>query len=147
MKKKLTEQTKPINERNIKRRWYLIDVGNKILGRVASKIALLLQGKNKVNYVSYLDNGDYVVVINAEKVKFTGRKLEQKVYTHYSGYPGGLKIITLKELINKSPEKVIRNAVSGMLPKNKLRDKRLKRLFVFRGENHSFKNINLIKIN
>ncbi len=147
MKKKLTEQTKPISVKNIKRKWYLVDAGDKILGRIAPKIASLLQGKNKVDYVSYLDNGDYVVVINAEKVKFTGKKLEQKIYTHYSGYPGGLKTITLKELMKKSSEKVIINAVFGMLPKNKLRDKRLKRLFVFKDENHSFKNIDLIKVN
>lgn len=149
MKKKLTKQTKPISINEIKRNWYLIDVKDKVLGRVAPKIAWLLQGKNKSNYVSYLDNGDYVVVINAEKVKFTGKKLDQKIYTHYTGYPGGLKIITLKELMKKSPEKVIINAVSGMLPKNKFRDQRLKRLFVFKDENYTFNinNINIIKVN
>lgn len=149
MKKKLTKQTKPISINEIKRNWYLIDVKNKVLGRVTPKIAWLLQGKNKSNYVSYLDNGDYVVVINAEKVKFTGKKLDQKIYTHYTGYPGGLKIITLKELMKKSPEKVIINAVSGMLPKNKFRDQRLKRLFVFKDENYTFNinNINIIKVN
>lgn len=149
MKKKLTKQTKPISINEIKRNWYLIDVKDKVLGRVAPKIAWLLQGKNKSNYVSYLDNGDYVVVINAEKVKFTGKKLDQKIYTHYTGYPGGLKTITLKELMKKSPEKVVINAVSGMLPKNKFRDQRLKRLFVFKDENHTFNinNINIIKVN
>jgi len=149
MKKKLTKQTKSVREKDIKRNWYLIDLENKVLGRVVSKIALILQGKNKVDYVPYLDSGDYVVAINASKVNFTGRKIEQKTYTRYSGYPGGLKFERLKELMNKSPEKVVSQAVSGMLPKNKFRKQRLKRLFIFRDDNYLVKDLvkeKLIKI-
>lgn len=137
--KKLTEQTKSLKEKNIKRNWHLIDVKNKILGRVAPLIAKLLQGKHKVNYVPYLDVGDNVVVINAKDIVLTGKKSEYKIYTEYSGYPGGLKIKKFSDLINKNPQYIIKRAVSGMLPKNKLREKRLKRLFIFADDNHPFK--------
>jgi len=137
---KPTKTTKPKSKNEIKREWYLIDVKDQVLGRVASKIAYLLQGKHKVDYVPYLDCGDYVVVINAKKVRVTGKKLEQKTYTRYSGYPGGLREVKLKELMEKKPEEVIRHAVSLMLPKNKLRDERLKRLFIFADENHPYSN-------
>lgn len=137
--KKLTQQTKPLKEKDIKRNWHLIDVKNKILGRVAPLIAKLLQGKHKVNYVPYLDMGDNVVVINAKYVLLTGKKAEYKTYTEYSGYPGGLKVKKFSDLINTNPQYIIKRAVSGMLPKNKLREKRLKRLFVFADDNHPFK--------
>ncbi len=138
--KKLTQQTKPVKEKDIKRNWHLIDVNGKTLGRIVPKIAQLLQGKNKVNYVSYLDVGDYVVVINAKKIVVTGKKDQSKVYTRYSGYPGGLKVEKFSDLINNNPEYIIKHAVSGMLPKNKYRDQRLKRLYIFSDENHSFKD-------
>lgn len=134
----LTKQTKPVKEKEITRNWHLIDVSGQILGRVAGKISRLLQGKHKVTYVPYLDSGDYIVVINAKKVKVTGKKSQNKVYTRYSGYPGGLKTITYEKMLAKKPDEIIRRAVSGMLPKNKLRDRRLARLFIFAGENHKF---------
>ena len=135
---KLTEQTKSVKESEIQRDWHLVDVKGKVLGRVATQIATLLQGKHKVNYVPYLDVGDYVVVINAKHVKVTGKKAKQKVYTRYSGYPGGLKKETFEQLMQRNPAKVIEHAVSGMLPKNKHRKRRLRRLFVFEGEEHPY---------
>lgn len=137
---KLTKQTKPVKNSQIIRNWYEIDVKNKILGRVAGKVAQILQGKHKVDYVPYLDCGDYVIVTNAQAIKLTGRKPENKVYTRYSGYPGGLKKIPFNKLINTNPKQVIINAVSKMLPKNKLREKYLKRLLVYTNEDHPYKN-------
>ncbi|GAB4219061.1 MAG: 50S ribosomal protein L13 [Candidatus Microgenomates bacterium] len=138
--KKLTQQTKPVKEKEIKRNWHIIDASNQVLGRLAPKIAQLLQGKNKVNYVSYLDVGDNVVVINAKKVVLTGKKSKSKTYTRYSGYPGGLKINKFNELIENNPEYIIKHAVSGMLPKNKFRNQRLKRLFVFSDDKHPYQD-------
>lgn len=134
----LTKQTKSLKKEQINRHWHLIDVKNKILGRIAGKIALLLQGKHKVDYVPYLDCGDYVVVINAKDIKLTGKKDQDKIYTRYSGYPGGLKIIPYEKLLKEKPEEIIRHAVSGMLPKNKLRKRRLSRLYIFANEKHPF---------
>lgn len=135
-----TQSTKPVSISKIKRAWHLINVEGKILGRIAPTIAMLLQGKHKVDYVPYLDCGDYVVVINAAKVRLTGKKPETKKYTRYSGYPGGLKEINFDKLLKENPAEVIRHAVGGMLPKNKLRDQRLKRLFVFADEKHPYQN-------
>jgi large subunit ribosomal protein L13 len=134
----LTKQTKPVKEKEIVRNWHLIDVSGQVLGRVAGKISRLLQGKHKVNYVPYLDSGDYIVVINAKKIKVTGKKEKNKVYTRYSGYPGGLKTISYEKMLKQKPEDIIRHAVSGMLPKNKLRDRRLARLFIFPDKDHKF---------
>ncbi|MCX7880930.1 MAG: 50S ribosomal protein L13 [Patescibacteria group bacterium] len=136
--KTLTKVTKPVSEKEVKREWYLVDVKNQILGRVAGKISQLLQGKHKKNYVPYLDMGDYVVVVNAKEIKITGKKEKTKVYTRYSGYPGGLKEIPFQRVLKEKPEEIIKHAVSGMLPKNKLRDKRLKRLFIFTDEKHPY---------
>lgn len=133
-----TQATKAVSASEIKREWHLVDVEGKILGRIAPYIATLLQGKHKVNYVPYLDNGDYVVVINAAKIRLTGKKFKTKKYTRYSGYPGGLKQFSFQELIKTNPAEVIKRAVSGMLPKNKLRDQRLKRLFVFADDKHPY---------
>jgi len=135
----LTLSTKPIRERNIKRQWHLIDVSGKILGRITPQIARLLQGKHKSNYSSSLDVGDYVVVVNAGKVIVSGKKKKTKIYTHYSGYPGGLRKEYFSKLIEQNPGKIVKNAVSGMLPKNKLRDMRLKRLYIFADDNHPYK--------
>ena len=121
----LTHSTKPFSEKLIDRKWHLIDVQGKIVGRVAPHIATLLQGKQKPSYAPYIDNGDYVVVINAAYVKLSGSKLKNKMYSQYSGYPDGMKETTAGEMMKKNPTRVIKNAVSGMLPKNKLRDKRL----------------------
>jgi large subunit ribosomal protein L13 len=116
----------------------LYNADNKILGRAATQIALLLMGKNKPYYVRHLDCGDNVVIINAEKVKVTGKKISTKIYTSYSGYPGGIKKEAFKDLIVRRPEEVLKRAVSGMLPKNKLRDQLLKRLYIFSGTEHKF---------
>jgi len=134
----LTYSTKPVKEKDIKREWVLIDLAGKVVGRVAPMIATILQVKNKVNYVPYLDMGDYVVAINAKKVVITGKKSETKEYTRYSGYPGGLKKVLYKTLMEKNPAEIIKHAVSGMLPKNKLRGQRLKRLYVFADEKHPY---------
>lgn len=126
--------------KDIKRNWHLIDAGGQVLGRQASKIAQLLIGKNKVYYTPSLDCGDYVVVINANKVKVTGKKLKEKIYYRHSGYPGGLKEISFEEQLKKDSRKIIQWAVRNMLPKNKLRKKRLARLKVFVGEEHGYED-------
>lgn len=136
--KNLTKSTKSLSAKEIARDWHLIDVNGKILGRISPEIARFLQGKHKLHYVPYLDGGDYVVVINAKKVKITGKKKKSKIYTHYSGYPGGLKHYSLGELLENKPIEVIKRAVSGMLPKNKLRNKRLSRLFIFPDEKYPY---------
>ncbi|OGK25083.1 50S ribosomal protein L13 [Candidatus Roizmanbacteria bacterium RIFCSPLOWO2_01_FULL_37_13] len=134
----LTQSTKSVSEKNIKRNWHLIDVKGKILGRIVPEAVKFLQARHKRDYSSYLDAGDFVVVINAKHVVVTGKKANTKLYTSYSGYPGGLKSIRFEDLLKKNPDKVIRHAVSGMLPKNKLRDKRLARLFIFPDEKHTY---------
>ena len=125
-----------VKKEQIKRGWYLVDAEGEILGRLASKIASVLRGKDKPIFTPHLDTGEFVVVINAGKVKLTGRKLQEKKYYHHSGYPGGIKSITAKELIQKKPEELIRKAVRGMLPKNRLGRKLLKKLKVYSGHDH-----------
>ena len=123
---------------DITREWHLIDVKDKALGRIASEIAQLLLGKSKPYFVRNLDCGDYVVVVNAKEVKATGKKEEQKKYYRHSGYPGGFKIESLKELRARKPEDIITHAVKGMLPDNRLKGRMLTRLFVFAGEEHTY---------
>jgi large subunit ribosomal protein L13 len=135
---KLTNTTKPVSEKAISHGWHLIDVKGKILGRTIPEIVYFLTGKNKTNYAPYLDMGDNVVVINASKVLITGKKEQKKIYASYSGYPGGLREISYEEMMIKNPKEIIRHGVSGMLPKNKLRDRRLARLFIFKDENHPY---------
>lgn len=132
--------TKPTKESHIQRSWHLISTKEEVLGRMAGKISKLLIGKSKPYFVRNLDLGDYVVVTNAALVKVTGDKQNQKVYTSYSGYPGGLKEEKFKDLLQRRPEEIIRRAVSGMLPKNKLRKRMLRRLFIYRGEEHPYKD-------
>ena len=127
-------------ESQIERKWHFIDMKDQTLGRTATKIAELLMGKNKPYFVRNLDCGDHVVVVNAKEFIATGNKENLKVYTRYSGFPGGLKSETLGRLRNRKSEDVITHAVSGMLPKNRLRDKMLKRLHVFAGEKHSYED-------
>jgi large subunit ribosomal protein L13 len=134
------KQTKSTKISDIKREWHLVDVKGKILGRIASDIALLLMGKSKPYFVRNLDLGDYVVVINAKSVKTTGKKEDLKKYFRVSGYPGGLKAETLKELRKRNPEEIIIHAVSGMIPQNKLKAKMLKRLYVFASQEHTYKD-------
>lgn len=125
---------------DIKREWHLIDVKDQPLGRVSSKIAQLLMGKGKPYFVRNLDCGDYIVVINAKNVAVTGKKEVQKNYYRHSGYPGGFKVETLKELRGRKPGDIITHAVKGMLPQNKLRDQMLTRLFVFADEDHTYQD-------
>lgn len=122
----------------VERHWHLIDAEDQILGRMATRIAGLLMGKDKVEYVPYLDLGDYVVVINTKGVAVTGKKEKQKIYYRYSGYPGGLRKETLRELRERKPEEIIRRAVKGMLPKNKLQMPRMARLHIFAGAEHPY---------
>jgi large subunit ribosomal protein L13 len=124
----------------IERKWHLIDVEDKILGRVATRIAKLLIGKDKVDFVPHQDVGDHVVVINAAKVAVTGKKEEQKIYYRHSRYPGALKKKTLRELREQRPEEIIARAVKGMLPKNKLQKPRMARLHIFSGAEHPYKD-------
>ena len=138
MNSKMNQTTHRTQAKQIERQWLLVDLENKILGRSATEIAIRLIGKKKPYFVQHLDCGDYVVVINAEKVKVTGKKTEQKIYYHHSGYPGGFKSLTYSQIMDKDPRKIITQAVRGMLPKNKLRDQRMKRLKVFVGNNHPY---------
>lgn len=128
---RLHRSTKPISETTIERKWHFIDLKGKVLGRITNEIAIYLQGKHKTNYVSYLDGGDYVVAINSKNIKVTGKKADDKLYTYYSGYPGGLRTVPMSTLLKKKPNEVIRHAVMGKLPKNKLRDRRIARLYVY----------------
>ena len=132
-------KTYSAKKEEVKRKWFVVDAKDKVLGRLASKIALILRGKHKSIYTPHVDTGDYVIVVNAEKVVLTGKKLENKKYYSHSGYPGGLKVKTAKELLEKYPERLIIHAVKGMLPKNILGRKMLKKLKVYRGENHPHK--------
>ena len=120
----------------IERKWYLIDANGKILGRLASEIASRLRGKHNPIYTPHMDTGDFVIVINAEKVILTGKKLKQKVYYRHSGYPGGIKSITAEKLQQKKPEDLINLVVKGMLPKNSLGRSMIKKLKVYAGEEH-----------
>jgi len=122
----------------IKRQWHLIDAKNQVLGRLATRIAVLLIGKNKVYYAGHLDCGDYVVVINSDQVKVTGRKLTQKKYYRHSNYPGGLTTTTFQQQLAKDSRKLIERSIKNMLPKNKLRSPRLRRLKVFKTSEHIY---------
>ncbi|WP_457677886.1 50S ribosomal protein L13 [Thermovibrio sp.] len=124
---------------DVKREWYLVDATGKTLGRLASEIAKLLMGKHKPTYTPHVDGGDFVVVINADKIHVTGKKLDKKVYYKHTLYPGGLKETPLRKMLQEKPEEVIRLAVRGMLPKNKLRDRRMKRLKVYSSSEHPHK--------
>ena len=116
--------------------WHVMDAEGKTLGRISSEIAVLLQGKHKPTYVSYRNTGDYVIVVNAEKVRVTGKKLDQKMYHRHSGYPGGITSRTLSQLLEKTPTRVLRHSVKGMLPKNKLGRRMLSRLKLYAGPEH-----------
>ena len=133
---KLHFTTKHANEATVQRNRYVVDGTNQTVGRVCSKIAAVLRGKNKASYTPHVDTGDYIIFINADKVKFTGTKLDDKVYINFSGYPGGKKEETAKNLLKRRPEVVIERAVKGMLPKNRLGRKMVKKLFVYAGAEH-----------
>ena len=126
-----------LKKEEVNRQWYVVDASGLTVGRLASEIAQRLSGKLKPTYTPNVDNGDYIIVINAEKVVFTGKKLDQKLYRHHSGYPGGLKETKAKDVLATYPERVLEHAVKGMLPKNKLGKRMLRKLFVYAGENHT----------
>ena len=121
----------------VERKWYVVDAEGKTLGRLASEVANLLRGKNKPTYTPHIDTGDYVIVVNAEKIQVTGKKLDQKIYYHHSEYVGGMKEATLREMMQKKPEFVITHAVKGMLPKGPLGRQMLKKLHVYAGPEHN----------
>lgn len=120
----------------IERKWYVVDATDYTLGRLSSEIAKVLRGKNKPTYTPHIDTGDYVVVVNADKIKVTGKKLDQKIYYNHSEYVGGMKETTLREMMNKKPERVIELAVKGMLPKGPLGRQMISKLHVYAGPNH-----------
>ncbi len=133
---KQEKMTKFISTQNADRKWYIVDAEDQVLGRLAANIARVIRGKNKPTFTPNADIGDFVIVVNAEKVKVTGKRALLKKYTHYSGYPGGLKVRSLEELRTRKPEFIIHNAVKGMLPKNRLGRQLIKKLKVYAGEDH-----------
>ena len=133
-----TKSTPATKAQDVERTWHLIDLDGKVLGRAMGEIVDLLLGKSKRTFAPYLDGGDYVVVINSRTVKTTGKKGAQKIYDRYSGYQSGRKTLTLNEVMSKQPNHVVHEAVSGMLPKNKHRDARLARLYIFEGAEHPY---------
>lgn len=125
-------------QKEVKRKWHLIDAKDEILGRLSSKIAMILMGKDKANYSAHMDSGDFVVVINAEKIKLSGKKATEKVYRGHSGYPGGFKEVSIIKMKKEHPTRIIEKAVHGMLPDNRLQDKRMARLKVVAGSTNPF---------
>ena len=130
-------QTYMANPDKIERKWYVVDADGCTLGRLASGVASVLRGKNKPQFTPHIDTGDYVIVVNADKVKVTGKKLDQKIYYHHSDYIGGMKETTLREMMDKKPERVIELAVKGMLPKGPLGRQMIKKLHVYAGAEHN----------
>ncbi len=133
---KQEKMTRFISTEDADRKWYIVDATDQVLGRLATSVARIIRGKNKPIFTPNADTGDFVVIINADKVKVTGKREFLKTYSHHSGYPGGLKTRTFEELMAKKPEFVIENAVKGMLPKNRLGRKLIKKLKVYAGESH-----------
>ncbi len=129
-------KTYMVSEADIQRKWYVVDAEGKTLGRLASEIAKILRGKHKPIFTPFLDTGDYVIVVNAEKIKVTGKKLNQKIYYRHSAYVGGMKQTVLKDMLAKHPERVLEYAVKGMLPKGPLGRQMYRKLFVYAGPEH-----------
>jgi large subunit ribosomal protein L13 len=132
----LSYRTESVSADKAERKWYVVDASNHSTGRLSAHIASILRGKNKPSYTPHADTGDYVIVINAEKVRFTGHKWEQKEYKDYSLHPGGLKVVIAEEMLVKFPERILERAIKGMLPKNKLGRAMIKKLFVYTGTDH-----------
>ncbi|MEM9991130.1 MAG: 50S ribosomal protein L13 [Bacteroidota bacterium] len=132
----LSYKTISANKQTVERKWYIVDAEGETVGRLCSKIAHVLRGKHQPSYTPHVDCGDNVIVINADKVRFTGQKMAQKEYITFSGYPGGQKRITAQELLQKKPRKIVENAVKGMLPKTKLGRAMFKKLYVYEGTEH-----------
>ena len=133
---KLSYRTVSVSKENVERKWYVIDAEGETVGRMSTKIATILRGKNKPSFTPHSDTGDYVIVINADKIRFTGDKMNQKEYLTYSLHPGGLKSVLAKDLLVKKPIKIVEEAVKGMLPKTKLGRAMYKKLFVYAGAEH-----------
>ena len=132
----LSYKTKSANKETVQKNWFIVDAENQTVGRLASRIAMVIRGKHKASFTPHVDCGDKVIVINADKVRFTGNKINDKEYITFSGYPGGQKRATAREMLEKHPTRVLRYAVKGMLPKNKLQDVFLKNLLLFEGTEH-----------
>lgn len=124
------------NSGNVTRKWYIVDAEGKTLGRLAAGVAEVLRGKNKVTYTPHVDTGDFVVIVNADKVVLTGKKLVKKTYFHYTGYPGGDRYVAAGDMLKRQPVKVLEHAIRGMLPKNKLGDQMYRKLKVYAGPEH-----------
>ena len=133
---KQERQTRFIKPEDANRKWYVVDAKDQVLGRLASRIAMVIRGKNKPTFTPNMDTGDFVVVVNAEKIKVTGKRETLKKYMRHSGYPGGQKITSFQEMLDKKPEFVVHQAVKGMLPKNRLGRKLIKKLKVYTGDSH-----------
>lgn len=133
---KLHFTTKHANAATVQRNWYVVDGTNQTVGRMCARIAAVLRGKTKAYYTPHVDCGDYVIIINADKIRFTGNKMDEKEYITFSGYPGGQKIEIAKDLLKRRPEALLERAVRGMLPKNRLGRKMIKKLFVYAGNDH-----------
>jgi large subunit ribosomal protein L13 len=148
----LSYKTISANEKIVKKEWVVIDAENEVVGRLSTMVARILRGKNKTYFTPHFDCGDNVIIINAEKIRFTGKKMDDKVYVRHTGYPGGQRFATPKELMRKNPIKILEHAVRGMLPKNKLGDQLYRNLYVYVGNQHPHEgqqpkliNINEIK--
>lgn len=133
---RLSYKTKSVSAKDIERKWYIVDAEDQVLGRVSSEISKVLQGKHKASYTPNIDTGDHVIVINAEKVALTGNKWNDKQYITYSGFPGGQKVKTAKQILDRKPEHIVEKAVKGMLPRTKLGRAMYKKLHVFVGTDH-----------
>ncbi len=129
-------KTKSLNNETVVKDWYVVDATNEVVGRLSSKVAKVLRGKNKAGFTPHVDCGDNVIIINAEKIRFTGKKVTDKQYIRHSGYPGGQKSQTPEDLMKKNPAKILENSIRGMLPKNRLGNKIFKNLFVYVGSDH-----------
>lgn len=132
----LSYKTQSAKNEEVERKWYIVDAEGEVVGRLCSKIAMVLRGKHKPSYTPHVDCGDHVIVINAGKIRFTGNKLSQKEYQTYSGYPGGQKSTSAKEMLDKHPIRIVERAVKGMLPKNRLGRRMYKKLHVYEGAEH-----------
>jgi large subunit ribosomal protein L13 len=132
----LSYKTQSAKKEEVERKWFIVDAEGEVVGRLCTKIAQVLRGKHKPSYTPHVDTGDYVIVINAEKIRFTGNKMQDKEYQTYSGYPGGQKSRTAKEMLDKHPIRIVELAVKGMLPKTRLGRQMYKKLFVYEGAEH-----------
>jgi len=132
----LNYKSKFAKKQDVCRKWYLIDADGEVLGRLASKLAIIVRGKNKPDYSPHVDTGDKVIILNAEKIRLTGNKLTDKKYIKHTGYPGGIRVKSAKDILETRPAELIRIAVKGMLPKNKLQNEYLKNLFIYAGTEH-----------